>query len=102
MEKLDLIREELLVSILHIRKGWLRKAAYHAAFGRAGIRKPTFKFQNLYIVFSLHKDASWKGKLETQIGFKCKGKDRIARCDVKHFALMHWHLLAPSEALVDL
>lgn len=37
-----------------------------------------------------------------EIGFKCKGKDRIARCDVKHFALMHWHLLAPSEALVDL
>lgn len=67
MEKLDLIREDLLVSILHIRKGWLRKATYHTVFGRAGIRKPAFKFQNQYIVFSLHKDASWKGKAETQM-----------------------------------
>lgn len=43
-----------------------------------------------------------EGRDTNEIGFKCKGKDRIARCDVKHFALMHWHLLAPSEALVDL
>lgn len=55
-ERRELIKEELLVPILHSREGQLRRQ-YVTVFGRAGTRDQVFEFQNPY---SFHYAA--KGK----------------------------------------